>query len=313
MAVGKFRSRLDERLLTGPREDISKEEMDKWAEEAALAPSVQLGAAGDFGTDAHTLFETLLTSDRPADVPVKPRFRIVVDNFLDWKKTVPSLEVIENEMVVYSLKNEYAGAVDAVCKVEDKLVIMDWKTSNQMHVEYAMQVSAYARAYEEMTGATVQEAWVVRFDKLARKPPQIKVVKVEFVSLRFFFLWLILAVGFASGARVVFGGEKAVDFFADFDIKALSLNCLYLIYALLHNLIQNHSFFSPLLFLSLALSGLLRAPHFFLCRNRIFPFPTTAENRPTQAPLRLCVPRTAPRWSPSLAQHLPPAPARKKK
>ncbi len=36
------------------------------------------------------------------------------------------------------------------------------------HTEYALQVAAYARAYEEMTGETVDEGWVVRLDK--RKP-----------------------------------------------------------------------------------------------------------------------------------------------
>jgi hypothetical protein len=53
---------------------------------------------------------------------------------------------------------------------------MDWKTSNSMHLEYALQVSAYAKAYEEMTGQSVTEGWIVRFDKMTRKAPQIKVV-----------------------------------------------------------------------------------------------------------------------------------------
>ncbi len=53
---------------------------------------------------------------------------------------------------------------------------MDWKTSNSMHLEYALQVSAYAHAYSEMTGQKISEGWIVRFDKSTRKAPQVKVV-----------------------------------------------------------------------------------------------------------------------------------------
>lgn len=68
-----------------------------------------------------------------------------------------------------------------------------------MHLEYALQVAAYAHAYQarrkkeknssshgfcflsffvfqEMTGQSVSEGWIVRFDKNVRKAPQVKVV-----------------------------------------------------------------------------------------------------------------------------------------
>jgi len=77
--------------------------------------------------------------------------------------------LIQGDTVVYSKKYKYAGAADAIGRLKDggKLVIVDWKTSNSLHNEYALQLSAYAKALEEMEGEKVHECWVVRLDKKA--------------------------------------------------------------------------------------------------------------------------------------------------
>jgi hypothetical protein len=91
--------------------------------------------------------------------------------------------------MVFSHLYGYAGSMDALArKMNDGrgLVVLDWKTSNRLNDEYAYQVAAYAKALEEMTGVcvcftvyfglcyswqpitsgeTVEEGWVVRFDK----------------------------------------------------------------------------------------------------------------------------------------------------
>ena len=140
---------------------------------------MQLGAAGDFGTRAHKYFEDMLVMEKSdlSSVVVEPGFETVVANFIQWRESMPDdFKVVENEKMVYSAQYLFAGAVDAVIRVNDKLIIMDWKTSNRIQNEYALQASAYAKAYEEMTGLAVDEAWIVRFDKIARKMPQVKVV-----------------------------------------------------------------------------------------------------------------------------------------
>ncbi len=39
---------------------------------------------------------------------------------------------------------------------DGRMVALDWKTSNGIYPEYALQVAAYAKALEEMTGEEVQ-------------------------------------------------------------------------------------------------------------------------------------------------------------
>eukprot|EP01087_Luapelamoeba_hula_P013799 TRINITY_DN3973_c0_g1_i1.p1 TRINITY_DN3973_c0_g1~~TRINITY_DN3973_c0_g1_i1.p1 ORF type:complete len:337 (-),score=55.17 TRINITY_DN3973_c0_g1_i1:346-1356(-) len=74
------------------------------------------------------------------------------------------------EVIVCSPTYGYAGCLDAVA-VRTKpggnksLVVLDWKTSNMLTMENALQVAAYAKAFEETFGEPVEEAWVVRLAK----------------------------------------------------------------------------------------------------------------------------------------------------
>ncbi|EGG23881.1 hypothetical protein DFA_06019 [Cavenderia fasciculata] len=85
--------------------------------------------------------------------------------FQDWKKE-SGLTLERRDTIVWSEKYGYAGAVDAVGRTKDgQLVAIDWKTSSMISNEYALQVAAYAKALEELTGEVIKEAWIVRFHK----------------------------------------------------------------------------------------------------------------------------------------------------
>ena len=127
--------------------------------------------AGDFGTQAHTLIEQIIIGLDP-DIP--PEMETVVNNFFDWRGKC-GLEISLTETMVYSAKYKYAGAMDALAYRDGKMVALDWKTSNGLYGEYALQVAAYAKALEEMTGEVVSEAWAVR---LGKKTPEFEAKKV---------------------------------------------------------------------------------------------------------------------------------------
>jgi len=89
------------------------------------------------------------------------------------------------ETVVHSKKYLYAGTVDAVAieKQKDeagnevvKTLMFDWKTSNAIYENNALQLAAYAIAWEEMYGIKIDAACVVRINK-DKKGVQVKTVK----------------------------------------------------------------------------------------------------------------------------------------
>ena len=88
--------------------------------------------------------------------------------------------------------------MDAVAYRGGTLVALDWKTSNGLYPEYLLQVAAYAKALEEMSGEAVSEAWAVRFGK---KTPEFEARKVGDLDTAFnafraaLYLWRAMKTG----------------------------------------------------------------------------------------------------------------------
>jgi len=84
--------------------------------------------------------------------------------FEEWIK-MSNFQVEETEKIVISVPKKYAGTLDAIGKMNDKRVLLDYKTSNGIWDEYHYQACAYRYAYEEMTGKRIDEIWILRFGK----------------------------------------------------------------------------------------------------------------------------------------------------
>ncbi|MCI0785891.1 MAG: hypothetical protein J4O09_06205 [Chloroflexi bacterium] len=82
--------------------------------------------------------------------------------------------------------------MNAVAYRGGKLVALNWKTSNGLYPEYALQVAAYAKALGEMTGNPVTEAWAVRLEKASPEFEARRVVDLDTAFIAFraaLYLW----------------------------------------------------------------------------------------------------------------------------
>ncbi len=73
-------------------------------------------------------------------------------------------EPIELEGRCYSKEHEYAGTIDYYGGVDDKLSILDFKTSTGIYSSYPLQATAYAKAKTE-EGFKVDQTIIARFGK----------------------------------------------------------------------------------------------------------------------------------------------------
>lgn len=141
-------------------------------------------AAADFGSQSHDLIERRIKSGGPLpDWP--PHLTPVLHGFEDWLKR-SQFRFEWAERGVYSAKYGYAGTVDCMAWHGEELVITDWKTSSRLSWEYALQVAAYAKAWEEMTGQSVKQAWVIRLGKAQPEfeARQVKDMETAFIAFR---------------------------------------------------------------------------------------------------------------------------------
>ena len=90
--------------------------------------------------------------------------KIPMQNFHDWVES-REIEWLACEKKVYSRSWEYAGTIDALAKINDKLCVIDFKTSAKIYKEYYLQVSAYCNAIGEMMGELPKLGVIVRLDK----------------------------------------------------------------------------------------------------------------------------------------------------
>jgi hypothetical protein len=115
----------------------------------------------EIGSQAHDLFERMIRGETIGRVP--PDLEPYRRHFAEFLEAI-NPELVSAEDVMWSDQHAYAGSSDAILRVwlfDDNtpdpthgkyghskpiILIVDWKTSKDIHAEVALQLSAYANA-----------------------------------------------------------------------------------------------------------------------------------------------------------------------
>lgn len=101
-----------------------------------------------------------------------------------WSEFVEKRDVkpVSLERHVISDKWKFSGTLDGIIKVEDKIYLVDWKTSSRIDKTVALQLCGYLLALDEMTAPAefpIDNGLIVQVDKKS-----CKVKTHEFTNLR---------------------------------------------------------------------------------------------------------------------------------
>lgn len=140
---------------------IDQEWISDLMKEAKKKPDQIKGDAAAKGTDIHAIIDQLIHGKT---VVYPDDYAPAVMSFQKWWKE-SGIELVMGDTKVASLIHGYGGSLDALGRREGQYIILDWKTSNRVWPEMALQVSAYAQAFYETFGIFVQEGIIVRFGK----------------------------------------------------------------------------------------------------------------------------------------------------
>ena len=155
---------------------LGKEDIAKWrkrvGEEEANRISTQ---AARRGTAVHKLCEDYLDNNpdyskkhMPANIQMFNTMKPILDERIN--------NIWYQECFLYSNELQTAGQVDCIAEWDGELAVVDFKTSRKLKKEewilnYFMQVSFYAKAFEEMTGTPVKKGVV--FIGVDNEDPQV--------------------------------------------------------------------------------------------------------------------------------------------
>ena len=130
--------------------------------------------ASDIGTKTHKAIEDYLkTKKKPKGLA--PNIQKIFNSFLVFAKAMKLGEVIASEKILYSTYG-YAGTLDIVAPIYSKPLgrtakyLLDIKTSARFYSDMPRQLAAYANAYEEKTGETIEGVGIIRLDKISCLP-----------------------------------------------------------------------------------------------------------------------------------------------
>lgn len=163
---------------------LTEEQLQQLIYVSKKAHKEKLDEAGMVGNMAHNFIENIIKSQlkdpkwKFMDKPADPRAVSAIDAALSWMKA-HNVRWICTERKIYSKIHKYAGTMDGLawtdsctdplcCPVafKDRKSIIDWKTSNNLYLDYLFQEAAYRGAYlEEHPDETIEDGWVIRLGK----------------------------------------------------------------------------------------------------------------------------------------------------
>lgn len=129
---------------------LDKEQwLDECAANAKGATRRTVDTAAEVGTGIHAAIEEVLKRTSVPNIPVE--YQQAMANFAAWYNQSNIKELTLSETMVYSKTYRYGGTLDAIGVThDDQLILLDWKTSNGLYPETALQLAAYCQAYCEM-------------------------------------------------------------------------------------------------------------------------------------------------------------------
>jgi hypothetical protein len=150
-----------------------------WLKKVGYSADWIVKKAGEEGTQVHEMIEDYLNGEElnflQNGTPMyNPDIWQMFLKFVDfWEEYKPTL--IETEVHLFSDELKVAGTCDMVCEINDKLWIIDFKTSNHLQTTYDLQTAVYGKMYEECYGKTADHYGVLWLKSSKRKKSQDKI------------------------------------------------------------------------------------------------------------------------------------------
>ena len=127
-----------------------------------------LKEAGRIGTLAHIMIEEFIKGGAVNLDDYNPneisQAKTSYYGFYKWFED-NDVEFHETELKLVSEQYQFGGTFDAVCEVNGKLVICDWKTTSDTYSEMLIQLGAYRQLIKENLDHNIRGAILLKLNK----------------------------------------------------------------------------------------------------------------------------------------------------
>ena len=147
---------------------------EDWLKKVGYASEYIVKKAAEEGTLVHELVESYLNGEelhflnKYGSPQYNPDVWQMFLHFVEfWEIYKPKL--IETEVHLFSDELKVAGTCDLICEIDDKLWLIDLKTSNHIQPTYEIQVAVYGQCYKECYGKDIDNYGILWLKSSKRK------------------------------------------------------------------------------------------------------------------------------------------------
>lgn len=148
---------------------------ENWMKDVGHNADLIMRRAGDEGTQVHQAIEKYLDGeeinwiDDFGNVKYSLNVWKMILKFVDfWQTHKPTL--VESEVHLFSDELKVAGTGDLIVEIQDKLWLLDIKTSNSLHYTYDLQLSVYRKAWDELYDRPIDNTGILWLKASTRGP-----------------------------------------------------------------------------------------------------------------------------------------------
>jgi hypothetical protein len=139
---------------------------ESWIKDVGHNSDIIMRRAGDEGTQVHNAVENFLAGEEIQwlDDNGKAKYSLevwkMILKFADfWKTHKPKL--MASELHLFSDELQVAGTMDLVVELNDKLWLLDIKTSNSLHDTHDLQLACYQQMWNESFDQKIENAGIL--------------------------------------------------------------------------------------------------------------------------------------------------------
>jgi hypothetical protein len=137
-----------------------------WLKDVGHNSDIIAAKAANEGTQVHTAIEEFLQGNEITWIDGNGSAKYSLDvwkmilKFADfWNTHKP--ELITAEYHLFSDEHKFAGTADLIVRFQDKLWLLDIKTSNSLHTSYDLQLAAYSTAWNETHSEKIERTGIL--------------------------------------------------------------------------------------------------------------------------------------------------------
>lgn len=155
---------------------------DDWLKNVGHNADTIVKKAQESGSKIHNAIECFLRGEKILPQAFDENEWVKMCNFANWANDL-NIEIIATETELFDHEMQLAGTTDLVCKIDDVMYLIDFKTGNNIYATSHLQVACYVIMWNRQFGmekGLIKKAGLLHIGAATRKKEGLNAKGIKF-------------------------------------------------------------------------------------------------------------------------------------